>query len=89
VANGGGTVFTTGGLVSGAGRTTFALRASPIVFVTVTAPRSGTAWESCSAARSDAAAPCGSRARRAPHARRRLSARGRLTAAGAAPRNHR
>jgi hypothetical protein len=45
VATGGSAVFTTGGLVSGAGSTAFQLKGSSVVFVTVTAPLSGTAWE--------------------------------------------
>lgn len=42
--NGGAVVFSTGGVVSGAGSTSFTA-ASPIVFVNVSAPISGTGWE--------------------------------------------
>jgi hypothetical protein len=45
VMTGGSTVFTTGGLVSGSSSASFQLKGSPIVFVAVTAPLSGTAWE--------------------------------------------
>jgi hypothetical protein len=45
VVNNGTTVFSTGGLVSNTGGTTFALQGSSVVFVTLTAPNSGTAWE--------------------------------------------
>jgi hypothetical protein len=45
VVTGGAAVFATNGLVSGRSATSFPLRGSSIVFVTVTAPRSGTAWE--------------------------------------------
>lgn len=44
VLNAGKVVFTTGGLVSGSANTSFTLSGSSIVFVTVTAPNTGTAW---------------------------------------------
>ena len=45
VSSGGTIVFTTGGLVSGTGQKSFALTGSPLVFVAVSAPQSGTAWQ--------------------------------------------
>ena len=45
VMSGKTTVFSTAGLVSGQGGSTFSLAGSSIVYVTVSAPLSGTAWE--------------------------------------------